>query len=61
MIFLLFECRAAGGRVVLNDEFVEHAWVEAERLAEYDLNPETARTFEHLGLLEATDRATRHG
>lgn len=50
MIFLLFHCRAVGEEVALNAEFAEHAWVPDERLFDYDLNPETRRTFERLGL-----------
>lgn len=49
MIFLLFSCQAAEGRVLLNEEFTEFAWVELDSLREYDLNGETAKTFQRLG------------
>jgi len=50
MIFLVSECRARPGEIVLNEEFEAAAWVPADRLADYDLNSETRDTFERLGL-----------
>ena len=50
MVFLLFHCLAASETLVLNDEFAEYAWVADEGLFDYDLNAETERTFESLGL-----------
>ena len=50
MIFLVSECRARPGEIVRNDEFEAAAWVDADRLADYDLNSETRDTFERLGL-----------
>ncbi len=50
MIFLVSECRARPGEIVRNDEFEAAAWVDADRLADYDLNTETRETFERLGL-----------
>ena len=50
MVFLVSECRAREGEIVLNDEFEASAWVSADRLADYDLNSETRDTFERMGL-----------
>jgi hypothetical protein len=51
MIFLLFRARAEGTDVRLNPEFDAHAWVPAQRLAEYPLNPATRTALGKLGLL----------
>ncbi len=48
MIFLIFTCLALETEVKLNAEFAGHAWVEAERLADYDLDEETRSTFRQL-------------
>ena len=52
MVFLLFDCRIDATRPIrLNDEFSEFAWVEPVRLADYDLNVATRKTFASLGLI----------
>ncbi|HET8581235.1 MAG TPA: NUDIX domain-containing protein [Candidatus Paceibacterota bacterium] len=38
-IVLSFYCRYAGGEVSLDEDAVEHAWVTAEELLQYDLIP----------------------
>lgn len=50
MIFLVYECRAAAGPVLLNDEFDAAEWVAPARLSEYDRNAETVDTFARLGV-----------
>lgn len=44
MIYLYFDCLAGNEEVVLNDEFVDHAWVRLDQLSEFDLNA-AARTI----------------
>ena len=44
MIYLYFDCLAGNEDVVLNDEFVDHAWVRLDQLDEFDLNA-AARTI----------------
>lgn len=51
MIYLIFDCEAENRDVTLNDEFVEHAWVEPKHLKEYDLNEATRRTLLEKGVL----------
>jgi nucleoside triphosphatase len=52
MVFLLFECRIDPTQPIsLNEEFSEFAWVEPARLADYDLNVATRKTFGSLGLI----------
>lgn len=41
MIYLYFDCLAGNENVVLNDEFVDHAWVRLNQLDEFDLNAAT--------------------
>ncbi|QAZ42826.1 nucleoside triphosphatase NudI [Mesorhizobium sp. Pch-S] len=53
MIYLIFDCEAGNRDVTLNDEFVDHAWVEPERLQDYDLNVATLQTFLEKGVLTA--------
>lgn len=53
MIFLIFDCPVSSTVVVLNEEFVGHAWVLASGLGSYDLNEATLDTFRQVGLLEA--------
>jgi len=57
MVFLLFRCLAGPGEVRLNPEFDCAAWVPADQLSRYPLNPATVRTFSRLGLLPDADRA----
>jgi nucleoside triphosphatase len=51
MIFLVFTCLAEDGDVKLNAEFDAYAWVNPERLADYNLNDETRDTFRRLGVM----------
>jgi nucleoside triphosphatase len=51
MIFLLFNCQTRNTNVCLNEEFEEFAWVEPEKLREYDLNPPSILTFKKKGYL----------
>lgn len=51
MVYLLFRCTAATTNVSLNEEFVEFAWAMPSELPQYDLNAETIRTFNDLGIL----------
>jgi nucleoside triphosphatase len=48
MIFLVYQCLAAGDLVTLNPEFEEYAWVAPSSLAKYDLNVETVKVFDRL-------------
>ena len=41
MIYLYFDCLACNEDIVLNDEFVDHAWVRLNQLDEFDLNAAT--------------------
>lgn len=49
MIHLVFDCRAVGTNVAINDEFDAYAWVMTSRLNEYDLNEATVKTFRQKG------------
>lgn len=51
MIYLFFDCLTAGGNVVLNEEFVDYAWVKPERLNDYELNAATEIIFKEKSLL----------
>lgn len=53
MIYLIFDCEAGNRDVTLNDEFDGHAWVEPDRLQDYDLNVATRQTFVEKGILPA--------
>jgi nucleoside triphosphatase len=55
MVFLIYLCRPAGGEVRLNDEFEAYTWAGQEALGEYDLNIETAKTLQRMGLLPRGD------
>ncbi len=50
MIFLLFRCLAVDPGVTLGEEHDQYAWVPSKKLADYDLNLETADTLSRLGL-----------
>jgi len=50
MIFLLFDCRAAGGKVHLNEEFDAYAWVSPDQLGQFALNDQTRDTFLKMGV-----------
>lgn len=51
MIYLIFDCVAGNRKVVINEEFEDHAWVRPEALAGYDLNAATRVTFAQKGWL----------
>jgi nucleoside triphosphatase len=51
MIFLLFSCVATTAELQLSDEFIEYAWVPADSLLSYDLNPTTIETFRQAGII----------
>ena len=51
MIYLIFESRALEGKVKLNPEFDEYAWVKETRLNDYDLNRASIKTFTKMGYL----------
>jgi nucleoside triphosphatase len=49
MIHLVFDCEAVDHTVSINDEFEEYAWVQPEKVKEYDLNDATVKTFSKKG------------
>ncbi len=49
MIFLVYYCRAAGDKILLNEEFSEYRWVSEEDLPGLEMNVETADTLRRLG------------
>jgi nucleoside triphosphatase len=51
MIFLIYTCRAASAGIKLNDEFEVYDWVRPDALSVFDVNIETRKTFQRLGLL----------
>ncbi|WP_426446541.1 nucleoside triphosphatase NudI [Siccibacter colletis] len=51
MIYLIFDCVSANRDVVFNEEFQEIAWVNRDRLKDYDLNDATRFTFSQKGFL----------
>ena len=55
MIYLIFQCLASALDLSLNEEFVDSAWALPIALNQYDLNPETIKTFYELGILTAGD------
>jgi nucleoside triphosphatase len=52
MIYLLFDCLVVNPRtLVLNEEFESSEWVSVAKLATYDLNSATIKTFRQKGWL----------
>ncbi len=51
LIYLMFDVHV-NGKITLNDEWTEYAFVNAEELANFDLNDKTRETFQKLGILQ---------
>jgi nucleoside triphosphatase len=51
MIFLIYRCLASNDDIKLNEEFDSSAWVSKSVLRNYDLNVETFKTFQKIGML----------
>jgi nucleoside triphosphatase len=51
MIFLVFSCLATSRELKLNAEFEAYVWVSKSKLSEHNLNVETKKTFQRIGIL----------
>lgn len=52
MVHLVFKAKSLGGKVKINEEFDQYAWVQKTRLNEYDLNEATRNTFKVRGFIK---------
>lgn len=51
MVFLVFTCRACSEIIKLNAEFERYTWTSTNSMNKFDLNVETRKTFQRIGVI----------